>query len=469
MSGVRTPVGRYMGALKSVAAYDLAAVVLQAAVEKAGIDPGMVDEVVLGQSYQSGEYVNIARMALLKAGWPDRLPGITLDRRCCTGLDVVRLAAAQIASGQVDIVAAGGVESMSTAPYVVRGARWGLKLRHDTFVDTLWEGLTDPVCGEIMGYTAENLAMMYNLSQAEQAIQAYQAAAARLASEEGYDGIICGHLHHPVVRQYGDVLYCNDGDWVEIPAHVDSAPQDAPFERSTKLMVGGASVTTVEHVLATLYGLSIDNCILELDGPEPPEPAVLRALAKLGFDVDEAGASASLAHAPILIGRDPARYGGYAYGNGRYTWQSGPEAGEDVVPPPREGVRLVRRGGALLVGHDGELEVDRGHSVERGRRLADAPLDLRPIVGASRQIELELEQFPEFGSAREKRFAAIAVLNRARSPWARLRRARGSRPDSAAARSSTGSASATRFSFSRLAPSPAKARWLTGLSRQAWR
>jgi len=64
-----------------------------------------------------------------------------------------------------------------------------------------------------------------------------------------------------------------DGEWVEIPAHVDSAPQDAPFERSTKLIVDGASVTTVEHVLATLYGLSVDNCVLELDGPEPPEPA----------------------------------------------------------------------------------------------------------------------------------------------------------------------------------------------------
>ena len=65
----------------------------------------------------------------------------------------------------------------------------------------------------------------------------------------------------------------HEGEWIEIPATVASAPQDAPFERSTKLTVGGASITTVEHVLATLYGLSIDNCILELDGPEPPEPA----------------------------------------------------------------------------------------------------------------------------------------------------------------------------------------------------
>ncbi|MFO7716563.1 acetyl-CoA C-acyltransferase [Desulfosarcina sp.] len=127
VSGVRTPVGRYMGALKNVAAYDLAALVLNAAVDRAGIDPGRVDEVVLGQSYQNGEYVNIARMALLKAGWPDSVPGITLDRRCCTGLDVVRHALALIRAGQADIVVAGGVESMSNAEFYLPGSiKWGI-------------------------------------------------------------------------------------------------------------------------------------------------------------------------------------------------------------------------------------------------------------------------------------------------------------------------------------------------------
>jgi acetyl-CoA C-acetyltransferase len=127
VSGVRTPVGRYMGALKTIEAYDLAALVLNAVVEKAGIDPGDVDEVVLGQSYQNGEYVNIARMALLKAGWLDSIPGITLDRRCCTGLDVVRYALAMIQSGQADIIVAGGVESMSNAEFYLPGSiKWGI-------------------------------------------------------------------------------------------------------------------------------------------------------------------------------------------------------------------------------------------------------------------------------------------------------------------------------------------------------
>jgi len=127
IGAVRTPVGKYMGALKTVEAYDLAALALSGAVKQANIDPALVDEVVMGQSYQNGEYVNIARMALLKAGWPESIPGITLDRRCCTGLDVVRFATALIASGQAEIVVAGGVESMSNAEFYLPGSmKWGV-------------------------------------------------------------------------------------------------------------------------------------------------------------------------------------------------------------------------------------------------------------------------------------------------------------------------------------------------------
>ena len=127
ISAVRTPIGRYMGALKEVPAYDLAALVLNEAIKRARLDPAHVDDVILGQSYQSGEYVNIARMSLLKAGWPDSIPGITLDRRCCTGLDVICFAAMQIQSEHADIVVAGGVESMSNAEFYVSGEiKWGI-------------------------------------------------------------------------------------------------------------------------------------------------------------------------------------------------------------------------------------------------------------------------------------------------------------------------------------------------------
>jgi acetyl-CoA C-acetyltransferase len=116
-----------MGALKTVEAYDLASLVLNATVKAAGLSPEQVDEVIMGQCYQSGEYVNIARMALLKAGWPENIPGITLDRRCCTGLDVVRLAASLIQTHQAEVVVAGGVESMSNAEFYLPGSiKWGV-------------------------------------------------------------------------------------------------------------------------------------------------------------------------------------------------------------------------------------------------------------------------------------------------------------------------------------------------------
>lgn len=121
VSAVRTPIGSYLGAFRNIAAYDLGALVLNAAIGRAKVAPADVDEVIMGQSYQSGEYVNIARMALLAADWPVHVPGITLDRRCCSGLDSICFGAAKIISGYADIVVAGGVESMSTAEFYIPG------------------------------------------------------------------------------------------------------------------------------------------------------------------------------------------------------------------------------------------------------------------------------------------------------------------------------------------------------------
>ena len=128
VGAVRTPIGRYCGVLRSVEAYDLAALVLNEAVARAGIAPATVDDVILGQAYQNGEYVNIARMALLKAGWPVEVPGMTLDRRCLSGLDSICLGAMKIQTGNAAIVVAGGVESMSNAEFYIPGGyiKWGI-------------------------------------------------------------------------------------------------------------------------------------------------------------------------------------------------------------------------------------------------------------------------------------------------------------------------------------------------------
>jgi acetyl-CoA C-acetyltransferase len=116
-----------MGALKSVEAYDLAAIVLNEVISRVNLKPEAVDQVIMGQSYQNGEYVNIARMGLLTAGWPEAVPGTSMDSRCCTGLDVTRYAAALIQSGAAEIVVAAGVESMSHAEFYLPGnIKWGV-------------------------------------------------------------------------------------------------------------------------------------------------------------------------------------------------------------------------------------------------------------------------------------------------------------------------------------------------------
>ncbi|HIP96243.1 MAG TPA: thiolase family protein [Anaerolineae bacterium] len=168
VSGVRTPIGSHGGAFRSITAQELAAQVFKEAVNRAGIDPRIIDDVILGCIGQQSDAANIGRVAALMAGVPVNVTGCTIQRNCVSGMMSLSMAYQAIQAGDGDVFLCGGTESMSTAPYCVRGARWGLKLRSTTFIDTLWEGLTDPVCGMIMGYTAENLAMLYNITREEQ-------------------------------------------------------------------------------------------------------------------------------------------------------------------------------------------------------------------------------------------------------------------------------------------------------------
>jgi len=127
ISCARTPIGAYGGALREVPVYRLASLVLQEAVRKAKIDPAMIDDVVMGSAYQNGECANGARMAVLDAGWPDTVPGVMIDRRCCSGLDSLFYGAMKIQTGNADIVIAGGMESMSQAELYIPGdVKWGL-------------------------------------------------------------------------------------------------------------------------------------------------------------------------------------------------------------------------------------------------------------------------------------------------------------------------------------------------------
>jgi len=127
ISAARTPIGAYGGALRDVPVYRLGSLVLTEAAKKAGIDPATVDDVIMGSAYQNGECANGARMAVLDAGWPDTVPGLVLDRRCCSGLDAIFYGAMKIQTGNADIVIAGGMDSMSQSELYIPGdIKWGL-------------------------------------------------------------------------------------------------------------------------------------------------------------------------------------------------------------------------------------------------------------------------------------------------------------------------------------------------------
>lgn len=132
VGGARTPIGSFGGTLRDIPAYRLASTVFNEVVKRTGLEPSWVDDVIMGQSYQNGESANGARMAVLDAGWPDTVPGVTLDRRCCSGLDAIFFSAMKIQTGNADIVVTGGMESMSQCELYIPGdIRWGLGGRKD--------------------------------------------------------------------------------------------------------------------------------------------------------------------------------------------------------------------------------------------------------------------------------------------------------------------------------------------------
>jgi len=168
VGGVRTPIGSHGGGLRDVTPQELAKIVMVEVMNRTGVDPHVFDDVIFGCCGQFSDAPNIAHVAALMAGVPTHVPGYTVQRNCVSGMVAITNACAAIKAGDGQAYLVGGTESMSYAPFTVRGARWGLKLRSTEFIDVIWEGLTDPVCDMIMGYTAENLAMFYGISRREQ-------------------------------------------------------------------------------------------------------------------------------------------------------------------------------------------------------------------------------------------------------------------------------------------------------------
>ena len=169
VSAVRTPIGSFLGGLQNVAATKLGAIVIKGALEKAGVNANEVDEVILGNVLQAGLGQNPARQASLEAGIPQEASAITINRVCGSGLSSVQMATQSILAGDAEVVIAGGMENMSAASYVLKGARNGFKMGDQKVVDTMiQDGLWCAMNDYHMGVTAENLATKYEISREEQ-------------------------------------------------------------------------------------------------------------------------------------------------------------------------------------------------------------------------------------------------------------------------------------------------------------
>lgn len=229
VSAVRTPIGKLGGSLKDVPPEDLASLVVRESLNRAGIHDTQIDEVILGHAKQSADNPNIARLASLKAGLPVELPAYTVHRQCGSGLQAVLNGAHQIALGLSEIVVCGGVESMSTAPYYMRNARYGAVAGNTLLLDPNTESQprSQPaeIYGELtMGMTAENLAERYGISREE------QDDFALLSQERARNAISSGRFEEeiipvPIPKRKGDVSFFS----------VDEHPRQTSMEELSRL------------------------------------------------------------------------------------------------------------------------------------------------------------------------------------------------------------------------------------------
>jgi acetyl-CoA C-acetyltransferase len=331
LGACRTPIGSFGGALKDVPAADLGAVVIGEAIARAGVTNEDVGDVVLGCVLQAGAGMNVARQAALRAGLPNEIPGETVNRVCGSGLQAVVHAVEAIRVGYVDTMVAGGTESMSTAPYLLQGARWGYRMGNAEAIDSMVsDGLTCAINSCHMGITAEEVASRFNVSREDQdafAAESQRRAAAAIEAGAFVDEIVPVPIPqrkgHPVIFSVDE--YPRAGSTAEKLAGLKPA-----FKKDGSVTAGNASgindgaaalvVVTGEKArkagrkpLARILAYAstgVDPKIMGI-GPVPAVRKVLdRAGLKLGeidlFELNEAFAAQSVAVVRELQ-IDPAR------------------------------------------------------------------------------------------------------------------------------------------------------------------
>ena len=331
VSACRTPIGAFGGALKDVSASELGAVVIREAIARAGVAPADIGDVVMGCVLQAGAGMNVARQAALKAGIPVEVPGETVNRVCGSGLQAVVHAVEAIRVGYVDTMIAGGTESMSNAPYLLKGARWGYRMGNAEAIDSmLHEGLTCAIANCHMGITAEEIATRYHVSRGDQdAFAAESQSRAVAAIKAGrFKSEIVGV---PVPQRKGDPVVVDDDEYPRPGTTVDKLAQLKPaFKKDGTVTAGNASgindgaaalVVTSAAKAKTLKATPLARILAYVStGVDPrvmgigPVPAVRKVLerARLSvadidlFELNEAFAAQSLAVVREL-GLEPAK------------------------------------------------------------------------------------------------------------------------------------------------------------------
>ena len=242
VSAVRTGVGKFGGSLAKIPAAELGALVVREAVARAGIEPGAVSEVILGQVLQAGCGQNPARQASIKGGLPDSVPAMTINKVCGSGLKAVMLAAQAVRDGDAEIVVAGGQENMSAAPHVLPGSRDGMRMGNWNLVDTMvHDGLWDAFHHYHMGTTAENVAKKHGITREMQ--DAFAAASQNKAEAAQKSGRFADEIVPVMLPQRkGDPLAFATDEFVRAGVTAEALAELRPaFDKTGSVTAGNAS------------------------------------------------------------------------------------------------------------------------------------------------------------------------------------------------------------------------------------
>ncbi len=241
LSAARTAIGRFGGMFRDISALDLGVIAAKAAIEQSGVDPAEIGDVILGNCIQRSDEPNLARCVGLTAGIPFTTPAMTLTRQCASGMQAIGSAAMAIMYGQYDVALAGGAESMSNGPYVLKSARWGQRLQHGQMTDSVWEILYDPIPGMMMGMTAEVLAEEFGITREEQDELAYTSNKRAATARE--DGTFAQEIVPVVVPQKkGEPLILDRDEHPRAEATVESLGKLPPvFKKDGTVTAGNAS------------------------------------------------------------------------------------------------------------------------------------------------------------------------------------------------------------------------------------